>query len=35
MIPKDTIDQIFEIARIEEVVGDFVPLKKRGVNWKY
>ena len=31
MIPKDTIDQIFETARIEEVVGDFVALKKRGV----
>mgnify|MGYP000158447431 CR=1 FL=1 len=33
MIPKDTIDQIFETARIEEVVGDFVALKKRGVNY--
>ena len=33
MIPKDTIDQIFETARIEEVVGDFVSLKKRGVNY--
>lgn len=32
MIPKDTIDLIFETARIEEVVGDFVHLKKRGVN---
>ncbi len=32
MIPKDTIDDIFESARIEEVVGDFVSLKKRGVN---
>ncbi len=32
MIPKDTIDDIFEAARIEEVVGDFVHLKKRGVN---
>ena len=32
MIPKDTIDDIFESARIEEVVGDFVNLKKRGVN---
>ena len=32
-IPKDTIDQIFESARIEEVVGDFVALKKRGVNY--
>ena len=32
MIPKDTIDDIFQAARIEEVVGDFVHLKKRGVN---
>ncbi len=32
MIPKDTIDKIFEAARIEEVVGDFVSLKKRGTN---
>mgnify|MGYP000085434431 CR=1 FL=1 len=32
MIPKETIDLIFETARIEEVVGDYVHLKKRGVN---
>jgi len=32
MIPKETIDTIFEAARIEEVVGDFVTLKKRGAN---
>lgn len=32
MIPKETIDNIFETARIEEVVGDYVHLKKRGVN---
>src|SRR6188768_2765790 len=32
MIAKETIDRIFETARIEEVVGDFVQLKKRGVN---
>ena len=32
MIPKETIDQIFHACRIEEVVGDFVQLKKRGVN---
>lgn len=32
MIPKDIIDSIFETARIEEVVGDFVSLKKRGAN---
>ncbi|MBT5750797.1 MAG: DNA primase, partial [Flavobacteriales bacterium] len=33
MIPKETIDQIFETARIEEIVGDFVSLKKRGRNY--
>jgi DNA primase len=32
VIPKETIDKIFDAARIEEVVGDFLPLKKRGVN---
>ncbi len=32
MIPKDTIDKIFDAARVEEVVGDFVTLKKRGAN---
>lgn len=32
MIPKETINKIFEEARIEEVVGDFVSLKKKGAN---
>lgn len=32
MIPKETIDLIFETARIEEVVGDYVSLKKKGTN---
>jgi DNA primase len=32
MIPQENISQIIETARIEEVVGDFVALKKRGVN---
>jgi DNA primase len=32
MITKETIDKIFDAARIDEVVGDFVQLKKRGVN---
>ena len=32
MIPKDTIQSILEASRIDEVVGDFVQLKKRGVN---
>lgn len=32
MINKDTIQSIIETARIEEVIGDYVTLKKRGVN---
>lgn len=32
LIPKETIDKIFETSKIEEVVGDFVSLRKRGVN---
>jgi DNA primase len=32
MIPKETIQTIIETARIDEVVGEFVSLKKRGVN---
>ena len=34
MIPQETIDKIFETARVEEVVGDFVDVKKAGVNYK-
>ena len=30
MIPKETVDRILEATRIEEVVGDFVSLKRRG-----
>ena len=33
MIDSETIDKIFEAAKIEEVIGDFVELKKRGVNY--
>ncbi len=32
MITKEDIDKIFDAARIEEVVGDYVALKKRGAN---
>lgn len=32
MIPKETVDRIFDTARIDEVVGEFVSLKKRGTN---
>jgi DNA primase len=33
-IKRHTIDTIFETARIEEVIGDFVNLKKAGSNYK-
>ena len=33
MIPQDTISQIFDAARVEEVVADFVALKRRGSNF--
>ncbi|MBE6252415.1 MAG: DNA primase [Bacteroidales bacterium] len=33
MIPKETVDQILDTARIEEVVGDFVTLKRRGSSY--
>lgn len=33
MISKKTVDEILLVSKIEEVVGDFVPLKKRGQNW--
>ena len=32
MIPKETIDRIFEAAKVEDVVGSYVSLKKRGAN---
>lgn len=32
MIPPQTIDKIFSAAKIEEVVQDYVPLKRRGAN---
>jgi len=34
MISRDTIDKVFETARVEEVIGDFVNLKKAGANFK-
>ena len=34
MISKSTIDQVYETARLEEVIGDFVQLKKAGSNYK-
>ena len=32
MIPRDTIDRIYSAAHIEDVVGQYVSLKKRGAN---
>jgi len=34
MISRETIDKVFETARVEEVIGDFVQLKKAGANFK-
>ena len=32
MITKDTIEKVRDVARVEEVIGDVVRLKRRGVN---
>lgn len=34
MISRSTIDNVFETARVEEVIGEFVQLKKAGSNFK-
>ncbi|MFD2727005.1 DNA primase [Hyunsoonleella rubra] len=34
MIATHSIDQVFDTARVEEVIGDFVQLKKAGSNYK-
>ncbi|MEN2434209.1 DNA primase [Weeksellaceae bacterium A-14] len=34
MIPKETIDKIFSVARIEEIIGEYVQLKRAGSNLK-
>jgi DNA primase len=34
VISRSTIDKVFEAARVEEVIGDFVQLKKSGTNFK-
>jgi DNA primase len=34
MIQRSTIDRVFETARVEEVIGEFVTLKKAGSNFK-
>ncbi len=32
MIPQETVDKIIETSRIEDVIGDFVSLKRRGTS---
>ncbi|MCC6370137.1 MAG: DNA primase [Bacteroidia bacterium] len=32
MIPRQTVDKIIEASRVEEVIGEFITLKKRGTN---
>tara|TARA_B100000989_G_scaffold160889_1_gene120125 strand:+ start:5236 stop:7161 length:1926 start_codon:yes stop_codon:yes gene_type:complete len=34
LISKDTIDKVFEFSRVEEVISDFIALKKSGANYK-
>ena len=34
MISQSTIDTVFETARVEEVIGDFINLKRAGSNFK-
>lgn len=34
MISKSSIDTVFETVRVEEVIGDFVQLKRAGSNYK-
>tara|TARA_R110001583_G_scaffold86860_1_gene226696 strand:+ start:29530 stop:31530 length:2001 start_codon:yes stop_codon:yes gene_type:complete len=34
LISRETIDRVFETARVEEVIGEFVQLKKAGSNFK-
>lgn len=34
MIARETIDAVYEAARLEEVIGDYVQLKKAGSNFK-
>ena len=34
MISRSSIDRVFEAARVEEVIGEFVQLKKAGSNFK-
>ena len=33
MIDRATVEKILDAVRIEEVIGDFVSLRKRGANY--
>ena len=33
MIPQETVNQILDLTRIEDVIGDFVTLKRRGASF--
>ena len=33
MIDRDTINRILDAVKIEEVIGDFVSLRRKGSNW--
>jgi DNA primase len=34
LISRSTIDKVYETARLEEVIGEYVTLKKSGANFK-
>ena len=34
MIPQETVDRILDLAQIEDVIGDFVTLKRAGATYK-
>ncbi|MFI3305390.1 MAG: DNA primase [Rikenellaceae bacterium] len=34
MIDKETVDRIYAAANIVEIIGDYVPLKRKGVNYQ-
>ncbi|MFM7309935.1 MAG: CHC2 zinc finger domain-containing protein [Flavobacteriales bacterium] len=34
MITRSTIDKIYQVAIIEDVIGEFVQLKRSGSAWK-
>ena len=34
MIPQETVDRILDLAQVEDVIGDFVTLKRAGATYK-